>query len=116
MPKAGSSRKKKATIAIVPDCDKLGLVAATLVASVVLLINLFFVPLDILEVVFRVSVTFVVTWAIAAPLARYILYATDVEPPAGENEEVQDQEIGDESEIEEFAEVDASLDDRGDVE
>jgi len=61
---------------ILPDSDKLGFVAASFFATLVLAINVFFLSVHVMEIVYRVTLTFAVSWAATAIMVHYMVTTT----------------------------------------
>ena len=78
MPKA-ATRKRRHVRVVLPDSDKLGFVVASFFATLVLAINLFFRSVYLIEVAFRVALTFAVCWMVTALAAHYLIAATVAE-------------------------------------
>ena len=68
------SKKPKTYVTLRPDSDKLGFLAASFSATAVLFFNLFYLVVAPMEIVFRVVVTFAVTWFAIACLVRNVTY------------------------------------------
>jgi hypothetical protein len=103
MRKAVVSRTRHTRV-ILPDSDKLGLVVASFLATVVLAINVFYLSVQAVEVVYRVTVTFAVAWAATAIMVHYMISTTVREIRAARaarrraalmaEEELEEQEAG----------------------
>ena len=78
MPKAVLKKKKSARV-ILPDSDKLGFVVGSFLATVVLAINVFFLSVSVIEIVFRVTLTFAVSWVATAIMVHYMVSTTVAE-------------------------------------
>ncbi len=72
-------RSRKNVRVILPDSDKLGLVVASFCATLVLAANFFLHSASFVEVAFRVSLTFAVSWIATALLTHYMISATVAE-------------------------------------
>lgn len=112
MSKAGSAKKKMRWV-LLPDYDKLGLLVAGTLATIVLIVNLFYQQVFFLEVLFRVGLTFVVAWCLTAFAVRYVLRATIAEIAA--QRRLDRERRRREREAAEAAEEDGSAENAGEV-
>jgi len=66
--------KKRAKRLLLPDADVLGFAAATFVAGAVAALGLFWLELTAFETLLRAGLTFVVTYAAAFILVKYVVW------------------------------------------
>ena len=73
------------------DCDRLGLLAATFIATIVMAVCCFYLDVDGAEIAFRVAMTFLATYVAVHIFVRVILHTAITELVEARKNEEADQ-------------------------